>query len=1764
MYELSNFIVLAPTIVAKMSAYRRFKIADLREMCTERNINVDVHQKKRDIIAMLEHYDETMDCDNECDYDVENNDDMNNELMNANDDDDNEVMISDRLIERNDSARRQPAASAATSDSARVTRGAGARDNPDSDPTVTALKLQLELVTAQAEAREREWQIERERAQLYGNDHGNPSSRHGVTDTRDIKSLLPQLASDDVLTFFNLYERVMILNNVDRVTWARFLPPQLSPRALKVYNKLSMQQSVDYDCVKAAILNNFNLNAASYLRQFQTMRRSGTVNYVTHMQNLKETFDRYIQAAGISDMDMLVDAIVKEQFLQSLPPNVRVFVASREPKNSNETAIAADLSFHVSKVEKETKFGVGLESRGPGTSGQAFRFAAQRPVGRTPAPSAAPYRPAQEYRPRMQFGPPRFRGNYHGNYSAPAARANFPRNTFPGMLARTRNAYLDQRDVRDVDCDVLYHNDFDDVSASDHDCEINSENARYIFLLFINGRQCLGLRDTGCFTNLLVAKHLISASDYIPTRYVKMQGLFDNGKLPMAQVSVQSPKFCSNEIVKTTAAICDNLPCKIDCIVGNSFFVEFPELRDVINLQCDSETDRDKTTQNDSDEADRHLHNIVTNGQMIADASKAHIIDVREPGYIDGPETEYVSGDAVDCVHNEVREQTADIGVPCGDNPEVTAATVSAQSRQPLMETYTPERSGESIATHSHAEVMTRIDGPTINTVNMNAATARPGHATARDNGLETAADGDGDARADGETGSLIDVLVNGKHDTDTRATRRADQTNNMSAAIIRQTDSDDRLSAVCTRSSHDRLETAADSPTSVAPPGELNETYDQLAADLRFIDMSDRQSNDALDRTQTDFMQAQQNDNELAHLWDRVSQGADYLCVRNGLLYRKIPDNITGTEEWALVLPKDYAHQVIKAAHSNPLSAHFGSRKTEKKIAQLFFFPRMRQKISQYIQSCKACQLVKPIKKNERAPLQEMDILPDSVFSDVSLDFIGSELPMTKRKNKYVMVIICSLSKWVNVIPLKSLRAEEIADNLIQYFSDVGIPKVIRSDNMPSFRSELMEALCTKLNIQQKFSAPFHFASHGTVERVQSTIETILKKFLQENPADWDKMLPFLSFALRNVQHAATGFSASEIVYGHQMRGLLQILRESWTDGDRVTECKNVTTAQYVTRLTERIEATLKLVRQNMAKAQEQTKRQFDKASTERVLTPGELALVLLPTSSRKMFSCWRGPFKIGRKLENNNYELIIGRRKAIFHINSLRRYYERDTENDAQITMMVLEDDLKDDGAIVYAHDEQIMTDGKQFKISHQLTDRQRTEFEKMLFEFSDVFNSTPGKTNIITHKIQVTDETPSYTPPFRTPETLREPVERELNSMLQNEIIKRDDHSNWNSPLIVIKKPDGGLRLVNSFVALNERTITEPYQMTNLNELLSRAAGCQYITRVDLTQSYYQIELDPDSQKYTTFSSHIGSFSYLRMPQGLKNAPGTCQKMMNIVLRGMHKFSGSLVDDIVIFDKNPDVHLTHVKHVLERLRNAGLTANKTKSIFAENKLKILGHLLVDGQILPDPEKIRTVSEMKLPKTKSQLKSTIGLFSYFRDFVPHFAEIAFPLSDLTGKGKPEKLTWTETQVKAFEKLRIALMSKPILRPPDMTKSFQLHADSSNTALSSILMQRSDENDAGHVICYASRKLLDRERNYSTVEKELLAIVYGLLKFKHYLYGTKVDIYSDHQPIKWMRSLIKHNSRIARWSLFIQDFDFQIHHVPGKQQLADALTRLD
>jgi len=326
-------------------------------------------------------------------------------------------------------------------------------------------------------------------------------------------------------------------------------------------------------------------------------------------------------------------------------------------------------------------------------------------------------------------------------------------------------------------------------------------------------------------------------------------------------------------------------------------------------------------------------------------------------------------------------------------------------------------------------------------------------------------------------------------------------------------------------------------------------------------------------------------------------------------------------------------------------------------------------------------------------------------------------------------------------------------------------------------------------------------------------------------------------------------------------------------------------------------------------------------------------------------------------------------------------------------------------------------------------------------VLGDYPDVFSVRPGCTNLIEHKLRLTDDTPCFQAPYRIPESLKDAVENDLLEMVRNDIIQFDETTSYCSPLIVVKKKDGGIRLVNNFINLNSKTVNEQYMMNNLSDLVSRLAGARSVTRMDIKQAFLQVPMEAESIKYTGFHPFCGSFTYKKMPMGLKCASATCQRLLNMLLRGTHRFTGSLIDDILIFSMEFDQHLKHLQEVLERLRQAPLTVNTKKCMFAANDILILGFQVCDGRVYPDQTKVSAVANWPVPPNKTQLKSFLGLTGFFRQFVPQYAKVACPLSELLGKNKPDKLTWGEAQQRAFDQLRTALMSKPVLRAPDMSK---------------------------------------------------------------------------------------------------------------------------
>ena len=209
-----------------------------------------------------------------------------------------------------------------------------------------------------------------------------------------------------------------------------------------------------------------------------------------------------------------------------------------------------------------------------------------------------------------------------------------------------------------------------------------------------------------------------------------------------------------------------------------------------------------------------------------------------------------------------------------------------------------------------------------------------------------------------------------------------------------------------------------------------------------------------------------------------------------------------------------------------------------------------------------------------------------------------------------------------------------------------------------------------------------------------------------------------------------------------------------------------------------------------------------------------------------------------------------------------------------------------------------------------------------------------------------------------------------------------------------------------------------------------------------------------------------------------------------------------------------------------------------------------------------MPSDDKVKAIVEWKRPKNKTQLKTFLGTTNFFHDFIDHYAEIATPLNQLLAKSKPDKLNWGEAQQKAFDQLKAELMKKPVLRPADSNKEYLLFCDGSCNAISAILMQYDEQMQQNYVIAYASRKLSKAEQRYPIIEIELMAIIFGLQKFHCYIYCRKIKVYTDHKPLVWLHSLIKHSNRLARWVLMLQEYNIETTYIAGTNQIADGLTR--
>ena len=1676
-----------------MPAYTKMNVAQLRQICFENNIECHGLTKSQ-LIATLRDFDE-----NAATYTLAEGVETDGLEDQGDDGDDDDEQGGNVDEDGGGSGRASPSHFVSVDDE--VSLGSAARGPRQLQYELEMARLrdreaerkdrEAQRKDREAQRRaehdriEREWEIEQQRiALLQGGAQANANHNGNNYDMSGIRSLLPKMVEGDAQTFFQSYEKVLQLNSIDPSMWAKLLPAQLSPKALKIYSQISLEDSREYEVVKKVILAGFKQDAQTHLKSFRSIRRTGAENYKMTLNRMRDSLRAFCEAKRLNSFDSLFDAMLTEQFLCALSNDTHQFVLSKQPSNSAECSEFADLWFEMSRIGSNV-FQSKVTSQGkPG-----YNTVSVQPVapGLMTNQSNLPQTTIQ--RPSFQ-GAPRGRGRGQ-------AHAQLQRQYNPNVKACWScgsDSHLSNSCLYNT-FKAPYCNMCGKYHAANVNCAYNSANAdvynavecdkvayddRFIVPCYVNDQRVSALRDSGNNGIVLVDKTLVTAEEIVPDRYIFCRGAFDSGlvthKLPVAIMRIRSPRFGYDRDVLTEVGVC-SMPLGIQCNIGNAFFMQHPEMTDIL---------------------------------AVTTAAKG------EPQLIE-------------------TEQTVNYGRAMNPGQVAAGRVAMVVTRSGQRAAAASTQSKQDPKVNEIAQTRTRTD-PVVKTIDES-----------------TDSDAVTPMTTTGEVDIDSDTAV-----TDVKAVNEPSHTDNV----------DDG-----------RRDEVTQPLTDDGPRLDTNEVMGQTLQQFGNIDLSDHDihhdSINGLNLVTNEFQKAQQTDPALQDHWTRAKAGTSNFRVINGLLYKLAPPHILTEHEYLLVVPQKFTQEIIELAHDSEYGAHLGVKKTYQRLASLFYFRKMREKVKRHVKQCRACQMIAPKQTRDKQPLQPIQIMHTHPFDDLTLDVMGGDLPVTAKGNRYLLVLVCNVSKWTHAVPIRNLKADTIADKLIEFFTLFGLPSTIRCDNMAGFRSQLFTKVCEKLGITTNFSTPFHFISHGSAEKANSTIESMLRKFLVENPKTWDKLIPFLLYALREVPNASTGFSPNQIVFGRHLKGLLQVVRETWTNGDAVQPKVNMTTAKYVQKLQESIQTALRVARENTEHAQKKMKNTYDRNATVRELEPGDWTLILLPTCGNKLFSKWQGPFEILRRRPNNNYDIQIGKRVAVMHINSLRKFHTADstqtqteTERQPQIVNMIIDDnaDSDDHGNSVNPTSlPAAADDDNTLNIGTQLTATQRREMEQLLADFSDVLTDRPGRTDIIEHVITVTDDTPCYQPSYRIPESMRPAVEAELNKMLKNGIIKYDPFSAWNSNLVIIKKANGKLRVCNNFINLNKKTVNVQYTMTNPSELLSRVAGARYITKIDLLCAFFQVPLSPESQKYTAFQTPFGTFSYKVMPMGLKFASATCQRLIDIVMRGAHRYAGSLLDDILVFSADFDTHLGHVKDVLERLRKAKLTANIEKCHFASNNIRILGHEVRDGLIYPNDDKVEIIRNWAPPKTQKQLKSFLGLVSYFRDHVERYADIAFPLTELLSNKKPGKLNWQKPHQEAFDKLRIALMSKPVLRPPNMSKPFIIMADSSTVAISGILMQKGDsDKSTNHVICYASRKLLPRERAYSICELELLAIVFSIQKFNHWVYGRPIVVYSDNRPIQWLASLSKKSPRLTRWSLVLQNYDITTYYIPSRQQLADCFTRMD
>lgn len=461
------------------------------------------------------------------------------------------------------------------------------------------------------------------------------------------------------------------------------------------------------------------------------------------------------------------------------------------------------------------------------------------------------------------------------------------------------------------------------------------------------------------------------------------------------------------------------------------------------------------------------------------------------------------------------------------------------------------------------------------------------------------------------------------------------------------------------------------------------------------------------------------------------------------------------------------------------------------------------------------------------------------------------------------------------------------------------------------------------------------------------------------------------------------------------------------------------------------------------------------------------------------------------------------------------------------------------------------------------HILTPEQQKQLAEAVKEIPSFNEIGLGRTNLLEHDIDVGEAKPVKQRVFPMSPAMLKIMDQEIDEMVKMDIIEKCEGSGWCSNVVMVKKSNGSWRLCLDAREINKPTIKDAYPLTTIDGVYRRIGKIKYVSKLDLKYSFWQVPLSERAKNITAFPVQgRGLYRYKVMPFGLKNASQTLCKLMDMIVPyELQSDIFTYIDDALICSETFEEHCRLIRIFGKRLREANITINVEKSKFCQRETDYLGFVIGEDGLKPNPEKVEAIVNFRRPTTLKELRRFTAMCQWYMRLIPNYAAIAAPLTDMTS---PKKFTkdWTPEAISAFEKLKQMLSSEPVLSSPDYSRPFIIQCDASISGVGGALIQK-DDSGVERPVAFMSRKLNGAQKNYSITELECLAAVLAIKKFRPYIEGTRFVVVTDHASLKWLMSLRDLSGRLARWSIKLQAYDFEIIHRCGKDNIvADALSR--